>query len=298
MMVRPHAMAALAMLALTAPALAAQDGEARVYTLSDNRGRLGIMVDIEADADRDKLGAEVESVTSESPAEKAGLKAGDIITKFNGKALGGIEAADEEESGPARRLLSLARKLEPGDTVQVEYRRGNETKRATIVAADLGGNFSFKMAAPRVMERFRGLPRGFAGGGDMPAHFEFFFDDQWGQLELVTLNPDLGEYFGTNEGILVIKAPADSGVSLKSGDVILAIDGRKPTSPSHAMRILRSYEAGETVKLEVMRKKSRTTVNWTVPDRETRTKVRARTMHPGMHLERRMARERQEAERT
>src|SRR6058998_3237651 len=54
---------------------------------------------------------------------------------------------------------------------------------------------------------------------------------------------------------------------LKGGDVILSIGGRKPTSPSHAMRILRSYEPGETVALDIMRKQKRVTVSWKVPER-------------------------------
>jgi S1-C subfamily serine protease len=36
--------------------------------------------------------------------------------------------------------------------------------------------------------------------------------------------------------------------------VITAIDGRKVKSPSHAMRILRSYEADEEVTFDILRK--------------------------------------------
>jgi S1-C subfamily serine protease len=73
-----------------------------------------------------------------------------------------------------------------------------------------------------------------------------------------------------------VKAPADSGLPLKSGDVILAIDGRKPTSPEHAIRILRSYDSGEQVKLDVMRQKRRSTVTWTVPEEQDRFRMRPR----------------------
>jgi S1-C subfamily serine protease len=88
-----------------------------------------------------------------------------------------------------------------------------------------------------------------------------------GGLRLVELGKDLGEYFGTSEGLLVVKAPADSTSPLKAGDVILAIDGRKPQSVQHAYEILRSYAPGEKAKLEVMRKKQRTTLTWTAPAR-------------------------------
>jgi len=106
-------------------------------------------------------------------------------------------------------------------------------------------------------------------------NFEFF-GSPWGDLDLVSLNPDLGEYFGTKEGILVVRAPADSSLPLRAGDVILSVGGRKPASPSHAMRILRSYEAGETVSIDIMRKQKRTTVAWKVPEPEERRAFRKR----------------------
>jgi S1-C subfamily serine protease len=82
------------------------------------------------------------------------------------------------------------------------------------------------------------------------------------------LDEDLGAYFGTKEGLLVVRAPSDADLNLRSGDVILQIDGRAPTSPSHALRILRSYEGGETVSMQIMRNKSRTTVDFTVPEND------------------------------
>src|SRR5438105_6649267 len=238
----------------------AERDQVRAFAFGDNRARIGVVLRTDADAETDKVGAKIEGVSPGGPAEKAGLKVGDIITKFNGTALGGLKAGNDEESGPGRKLIALARRLEPGDTVRLEYRRGNDTKQATLVAEDLGGDFHMEMPGPMVM------PRTPMPGMD----FEFSFGEPWGDLELVSLNPDLGEYFGTKEGILVVKAPADSSLSLKAGDVILSIGGRKPSSPSHAMRILRSYEKGETVSLDILRKQKRMTVSWKVPSRETR----------------------------
>ena len=229
------------------------------YSFNDNRGRIGVVVRSDADSETDKIGARIEGVTPGGPAAKAGLKVGDIITKFNGTSLAGAKAEDEEESGPGNKLVELARGLEPGDTVQLEYRRGSDGKKATLVAERLPRLEMFRFPEPPGMA----MPR-------MPdMNFEFF-GSPWGDLEVVSLNPDLGEYFGTKEGVLVVKAPADSSLPLKGGDVILSIGGRKPTSPSHAMRILRSYEPGETVALDIMRKQKRVTVSWKVPERGER----------------------------
>src|SRR5439155_1476044 len=184
--------------------------------------------------------------------------------KFNGTSLAAVQAEDEDESGPGRKLVELARKLEPDDTVQVEFRRGNDTKQTTLVAADLGSSFRMEMPGPAmIMPRVREM--------EEPLELSrMLLGTPWGDLELVSLNSDLGEYFGTKDGVLVVKAPADSTLPLKGGDVITSIGGRKPANPSHAMRILRSYEKGETVSIEILRTQKRLTVAWKVPEREDR----------------------------
>ncbi len=233
----------------------------RTFAFSDHRGRIGVIVQTDASADTDKLGAKIEGVTPGGPADKAGIKVGDIITKFSGTSLAGVKAEDEDESGPGMKLVQLARKLEPDDTVQVEFRRGTESKKATLVAEDMGMRMEMRM--PQGPEIAVGPMAG------MMDHWELL-GSPWGDLKLVSLNADLGEYFGAKEGVLVVKAPADSTLPLKGGDVITAIGGRKPASPEHAMRILRSYEKGETVSIDILRKQKRSTVTWKVPSREDR----------------------------
>ncbi len=295
---RKWLLSALAVVLVLPAALAAQDAPAprarrtpraenRVFSfeLSGNRGRIGVVVNTAKNPATDKYGAKVDAVTPGGPAEKAGIKAGDIITKFNGTSLAGVSAPDVDDSGPGMRLVDLAHELDPGDTVRVEYRRGSDTKTATLVAEDLGG-YAWSGVLPRVAipsPRFEVEelgPLSLLGEGN---RFAFCFGDSWCDLDLVTLNPDLGEYFGTREGILVVKAPADSALPLKSGDVILSIGGRKPTSPAHAMRILRSYDTGEAVSIEIMRHERRQTLSWTVPDRPARER---RRMPPGQVRER------------
>jgi len=240
------------------------------YTMGENRGRIGVIVRTDANTESDKVGAKIEAVTPGGPADKAGLKVGDIITKFNGTSLGGVPSDDDEESGPGKKLVELAHQLDPGDTVQVEYRRGTDSKKATVVAAKLGdGRFRMEMGDPGIM-----VMPGMPDMHDMPDMNFDFFVSPWGDLKLVSLNPDLGDYFGTKEGILVVKAPADSSLPLKGGDVIISVGGRKPSSPEHAMRILRSYDKGETVSIEILRKQKRMTVAWRVPSRDDRFRVR------------------------
>ena len=90
--------------------------------------------------------------------------------------------------------------------------------------------------------------------------FEFLAGSPLGDLELAPLNPDLGQYFGATAGVLVIRAPKEGPLGLKGGDVVQAVDGRKPSGPAHLMRILRSYDRGETFKLDILWNRKRETV--------------------------------------
>jgi hypothetical protein len=244
------------------------------FVFAGSRGRIGVVVKTDADATNDKVGARIEAVTPGSPADKAGLKAGDIITRFDGTALGGVAAESDEDSGPGMKLIDLARALDPGDTVQVEYRRGTTNNKVSIVAEELGlsGNMRIEMPDMPDMGEMHELtvPKMWGGPGTGPGAFAWTIGDAWGGIELVSLNADLGEYFGAREGVLVVRASEDSTLPLKGGDVIVAIGGRKPTSPMHAMRILRSYDEGETVSIDVLRKQKRSTLTWKVPEERER----------------------------
>src|SRR5262249_45320436 len=204
------------------------------------RPRIGVMIDARADSSSDKIGARIKDVTPDGPADKADLKAGDIVTSFNGTALGGVKSDDADESGPGQKLIELARKLDAGDTVTVQYRRGSETRTARIIAEDM------KMSSRMWMPDMRDFPRMKMPDWDEDGDFHVFMNSALPDLDLVDLNPDLGEYFGTKTGVLVVKTPSDSTLPLKAGDVILKIDGREPKSVSQAERILRSYDSGET----------------------------------------------------
>jgi S1-C subfamily serine protease len=257
-----------------------------VFSFSGNRGRIGVIVNTAANADSDKIGARIEGVTPGGPAAKAGLKVGDIITKFNGTSLAGVRAeGEEDESGPGAKLVELAHNLDPGDSVQVEYRRGSDAKKATLVAEEVSYSSDWRMSPPPMPPMPElAFPPGHVMVEPGMGSFGFCFGEGWCDLNLVRLNADLGEYFGTSEGLLVVKAPADSSLPLRSGDVILSIGGRKPTTAEHAMRILRSYDVGETVSIEIMRKQKRVTLAWKVPEREDM--IRARPSRTPRHNER------------
>lgn len=248
----------------------------------DRRARLGIKVNLQA-RQTDSIGAYVDAVTPGGPAAQAGIRSGDLITRLKGKSVLAGGAAEDgslrsHQSLPGLRLIELAARLEPNDTVAVEYRRGKDRRTASVVTSEEpdmvlgpgeGGQFGFRFMGPG-RPRVGSLPAGdFMERVEMAGpHWQFLSGSPLGRLELAPLNPDLGRYFGTGEGVLVISAPKDSALRLLGGDVVLAVDGRATSGPSHLLRILRSYETGETFKVDIMRNRKRETVTARIGERD------------------------------
>ena len=245
--------------------------ERMVEFVMNRRARLGLKVNLRA-RETDSIGAYVDAVTPNGPSAKAGLQSGDIITKVDGKSVlagGRAEAARDRESLPGLRLIELAARLQPDDTVPVEFRRGKERKTVSVVTAQdpdvlfragpPGRAFGFRYTRPDGPRRMALLEGEFPEDIG-PGPRAFLFGSPLADLELAPLNPDLGRYFGATEGILVISVPKDSELGLKGGDVVLTMDGRKPASPSHLLRIMRSYERGESFKLDILRNGKRESV--------------------------------------
>lgn len=245
------------------------------------RARLGIKVNLQA-RETDSIGAYVDAVTPGGPAAAAGLRSGDVITKVDGKSVlagGSAENPDRGQSLPGLRLIELAARLQPSDTVEVEFRRGPDRRTASLVTEGDPGVFvegpgerPFRMRFWRSDESFGDGPlpaTEFVERLDLPQpHREFFSGSALGRLELAPINPELGRYFGATEGVLVISSPKDSELGLRGGDVVLSVDGRKPAGPGHLLRILRSYERGETFKLDILRDRKRETVSARLGERK------------------------------
>src|SRR5262249_60300029 len=100
------------------------------------------------------------------------------------------------------------------------------------------------------------VPRGrepSSWAAEMSALRHLPFPARWRGLELVGMNKELGEYFGTDRGLLVVRGPPGTKLKLKAGDVILKIGGQPAESPTQAVRALRSYGPRKPLTLEVLR---------------------------------------------
>ncbi len=203
-------------------------------------------------------GVRVEGVSPGGPAAEAGVKAGDVIVAIEAKPV-----------TTGRDLVKAMEAIEPGQQVALELRRAGKSVKLAVEARPLDrvflagpGGITHGMAAMAMP--LPGMPpmHGFAPGGD-----PHWLLEEWGDAEFVTVTPGLGRYFGTDQGVLVARAPQDATLGLQDGDVIVAIGGREPQNGRHAMRILRSYQPGEAVELKILRDRRAQMLKAKVPER-------------------------------
>jgi membrane-associated protease RseP (regulator of RpoE activity) len=220
---------------------------------SDRRAVLGVQIDNASD----KAGARILHVSPGGPAEEAGLRDGDVIVSVDGKAIAGRDNA-------GRVLVDQMHGVKPDQKLKVRVLRAGKNKDFVVVARPMMFENRVFMRGPEM-----GGPAGVGPMGGIPMVREFrgFFPGQFGGMELASLTPKLGAYFGTSEGVLVVQAPANDVLKLEDGDVIQSIDGRKIDDGAHAMRILRSYRSGEKLNLTVLRQRKPVTLTITMPDR-------------------------------
>ncbi len=198
-------------------------------------------------------GVRVEGVSPGGPAAEAGVKSGDVIVAIEAKPV-----------TTGRELVRVMDAVEPGDKVELDLKRDGKPLTLSVEARPLDRVFLAPAgAAPGVralppMPQLAGLPF------EVEGHWLL---DSWGDAEFVTLTPDLGRYFGAEKGVLVARAPEDTALGLKDGDVIVSIGGREPQNGRHAMRILRSYQPGEAVEFRILRDRRTQTLSAKIPER-------------------------------
>ena len=111
---------------------------------SKTRAFLGVTTEDEKD------GAKINEVTKESAAEKAGLKAGDIITKIGDKKVSGPES-----------LLEAVTALKPKDEVTVYYKRDGKELQSMAILGERkeSGSMFYSFSGPDGTTKSITIPR-------------------------------------------------------------------------------------------------------------------------------------------
>ncbi len=192
------------------------------------------------DLDSD-YGVIIKMVVPDSPADKAGVRQGDIILRFDGKKV-----------GTAEDLVDFVGARELGDEVDVRViRKGKEI----VLTAELGRRDDYEKYDDDLKKYSSAVPRTFT---KMYKFDKFSFADTYLGVTLENLNTQLGEYFGVRDGkgALIIEVTPESPAEkagLKAGDVIVKIDGEEIEELSDVKDAVSSSKKGDKQELTVMR---------------------------------------------
>jgi S1-C subfamily serine protease len=213
---------------MTQPVL--RDVLSNVRYIAGGRAVLGLSIE------DTELGVLVSGVTPNGPAAVAGVTVGDTIVAVND-----VELGRDRVQSPSAALYAEAGNVVPGDEVKLRVLRGGDYRDLIVEA---GENQPWRSFA-------------FDGGHvSWPAEWApFRRATAWSDIELVALTPALGEYFGVEKGLLVVRAGQAAELGFRDGDVILDLGGREPQSPEHALRIMASFEPGESLQAAIMRQR-------------------------------------------
>ena len=243
-----------------------------------NRAVIGVLL-----APDDRAGVRITGVTPDGGAANAGLRSGDRLVSVDGvqilggdgalrldnarKLLGSVEAGKPVRLGyvrdgrnanvavtPAKNARVLAFRTEDGGDVEW-FDDGEIERRVASAMKGLDGSLLALEALPGIAPDIRRevirIGDGGACKGDDCKTPRLLSAFRWNGLNLAALDPQLGRYFGTDKGVLVLSSGELEG--LQAGDVIQRIDGKAVDSPRAVMGLLRGKGDGDKVAIDYLR---------------------------------------------
>ncbi len=204
----------------------------------------------------EERGVEVTRVERDSPAEKAGLKEGDVVLEYNGQRVEGTE-----------QFVRLVRETPPGRQAKLLISRNGATQ---TVAATVGRRkpvVYWERDFRRDMDRLR-EDLGRLRMPDMPQPFMSWRSSILG-VEAESLSTQLAEFFGVKEGVLVRSVHKDTPAEkagFKAGDVITKVDGEAVRTPSEVSSRLRASRDKRTFPVTVVRNRQEMTLTVTLEE--------------------------------
>lgn len=212
-------------------------------------------------------GNEIVGLTPGSGAEEAGIEQGDRLISVNGQPVA--------EGAPASVRKAL-KGVEAGTTVEVVVDRNGERLDFDVETSSVLRDVRVKFArlAPEADRHEREIvimrpdaPR--IGGLPSPPfppegpRFSGLGRDS----DLISNHAGLQPYFGTADGVVVLRIDPDNAFGLEDGDVVLSLDSEPVGRPVELGRMVLSREPGEQVVLEVMRRGTLVQLEVSIPER-------------------------------
>jgi serine protease Do len=253
---------------------APQPPERRMLMLEGRGSQIGVVV---RDGDATVPGVHVDEVDADSPAQRAGVRSGDLITEFDG-----------ERVRSARQFTRLVQETAPGQRVSMSVQRDGQRQALQITPEDRVTSWAPGIDADEIR---REVERGLQGLRDLPhvidaPGFRFRMETPTGPrgrlgVQVERLTPQLEAYFGAPDGgVLVAEvtpaSPAEKA-GLKAGDVITAVNGTSVRDAGDLVEELREAGAGSQVEVRIVRDRTSTTLKATLePTERPRTSRRGR----------------------
>jgi len=213
-----------------------------------------------------EYGARIEDVSDDSPAQKAGLQADDVIVGWNGSQV--------ESAAQLRRLVT---ETPAGREVKLEVIRDKKNRDVTVAIGEresMVRSFSFRGPAPGQIEELTERLRvgGEGAGWHSPAVgnvFAFMGGGRMG-VGIQSVGDQLGEYFGLDgrKGVLVTSVEEDSPADkagLKAGDIILSVGGKSIDGSGDVARAVREAEQGP-IAVGILRDRKERSVTVELPE--------------------------------
>ena len=279
------------------------------YLADSRRGMFGMAVMSTGN------GLRVDAVTPGGPAEQAGIKAGDTITRIDGKPIGKHGEGElwhaqagkpialaVDRDGKLHELHVTPERLQASDwqaiarqaqlaadqaTAQVRSpefqkqiqqsieeamksaeaaRAGADVARTQAEAAREGAAAAREAAREGAMAAREGAATAReAAARAREQAWIVLRSAPWFGLNLAPLNPDLGSYFGTDRGALVLSRDGKQFPELQPGDVITAVGNQSVARPEDATRALRDATKDKSVTVALRRHGKPVTLTMKVP---------------------------------
>lgn len=206
-----------------------------------SRGRIGVQVSKRRIDERDLKdlgltsanGAEIAAVTPGGPGSKAGLRVGDIVVEFNGKAI--------QDSNS---LVDMVVHTAPGTSVPMKIVRDAKTQMLTVTIEELNVEDEQQSTSARQTPQTDEPPAPKETGFGMTV--EPVSPQAARRLQLPN-----GRGGAVVSDVDPLGAAAQGGMA--PGDVILSINGRAMTSADDAIRTLEQIPSGRLARLIVWR---------------------------------------------
>ena len=226
-------------------------------------------------------GVVIDSVREDSPAEKAGLKAGDVIVEFDGERVRSTRQFTRlvQETPAERQVQTVVMRAGERTTVTVQP-TGPETRWESLLDSD--HSFAYRLAprpapvppTPPAAPRAPRAPRPPEVVEAFP-HLERFFYSTSGRLgiQVQGLSDQLASYFGTKDGVLVTSVTDNSAAAkagLIAGDVIVAFNGTAVTTSGDISRQVQEMSDNQEFTLDIVRDKKKQTLKGKLEPRAQR----------------------------